>query len=279
MFSRASIVTFLAAAALTAVPASAMAAEVTCGQADPATGERVTGTLTLRDDSATTKVFRWHNGVKQLYLDYAVTGCTLAARPEDVTFAMNPATKSDGDDFPGDAVAPTPAPSAHRLSVRVAVDTGKLGAGSFSGVAEVGAPGLESAQTPVSASHTSAFWIPVLVAIFGGIWGVVTTVVLGNRASSIELTRTHEVLLVVLGLGVGAFAGLGTWLNQEVWTFWPNAVATAVAGYAAATTGNTLALIKVVSGQADEDDGRERADAARRPAGPPAPEPQPEPAV
>lgn len=261
MSARASIPTFLAAAALIAVPASATAAEVTCGQADPKTGDPVSGTLTLRDDSATTKVFRWHNGVKQLYLDYAVTGCALAARPADVTFTINPATRSDGDDFPGGAMTTTARPSAHRVAVHVAVDTKKLGAGSFSGVAEVGAPGVESAQTPVAASHTSAFWIPMVVAIFGGIWGVLTTVILGNRSSSIHLTDRHKLLLGVLGLGVGAVAGIGTWLNQDVWTFWPNAVATALAGYTAATTGNTLALIRVASGQ--EDDRRQAA-----PAGP-----------
>ena len=127
--------------------------------------------------------------------------------------------------------------------------------------AEVGAPGVESAQTPVAASHTSAFWIPMVVAIFGGIWGVLTTVILGNRSSSIHLTDRHKLLLGGLGLGVGAVAGIGTWLNQDVWTFWPNAVATALAGYTAATTGNTLALIRVASGQ--EDDRRQAA-----PAGP-----------
>src|SRR4051812_39184092 len=103
MFARASTLMFLATAALIAVPVSATAAEVRCGHADPKTGDPVTGTLTLRDDSATTKVFRWHSGVKQMFLDYAVTGCALAAGPADVTFALNPATRSDGDDFPGEA--------------------------------------------------------------------------------------------------------------------------------------------------------------------------------
>jgi hypothetical protein len=266
MPARAPILALLViAATAVALPASASAA--LCGATDARTGRSVTGTLTLDPDSVATKAFKRSTGTKQLYLNYRVAGCELAPTGPAPAVLIHPA-KGDGDDFPVGSLTPKDfVRQPGRVAFDVDVDLGKLRSGTFSGLAEVDVPGLDSALTPVAASHSSGPFWPLVLAILGALGGVVTTVLLGRRSSKMDLTPLQEGALLAAGVVAGVLAGIGTWVNQDVWMLWSsNFLGTLAAGYTFATTGTVLTLAKILSGE-EPDDPPARAPATPVPQG------------
>jgi hypothetical protein len=229
-----------------AAPTEATA--VVCGDRDPATKQVVNGVLTLNINSVTTKAFKRSTGTKRLYLDYRVDGCDIGLKAEAPQVLAHAA--AGGDDMPkGSWVARVSRMEPHRVALDLDVDLDALGAGSFASLMEVGANYLETVQTPISASHSSGPFPPLGLAIVGALVGVFFTVRLGRRTKRVVLTVKHELMLLAIGLGAGLLAGFGTWFNQDVWVFLSsNSLATLLAGYVTATTGNALALARVLSG-------------------------------
>jgi hypothetical protein len=241
-------------------PSGASAAKTpVCGSTDR-NGDRVLGSLTLDDNSSTTKAYGTAKGDRHLALLYSVTGCTLPPGAAITQDHVSILPAKDGVDLPG---APTvevsvDKPDATAVATTISLELDDLDPGTHGGIVRMHVPQyLHDSFTPISASRT-AWWLwPLLLGLAGAVAGVLWALGI-HFADSIgmKFSRLHGIVIGVLAIGAGLAAGYAYWDNQNVWTVGENGWATLVAGFTASTTGAlagvTAALFAPNSGGNEE---------------------------
>ncbi len=270
-------VAFLCGAVIAAASASAQVTQqpasdpTQCGQRNPQTGRLVRGALELSPDSDPGEVFKRRTGTADITLYFAVKGCEPSTNPDGVTLALR--SRKDTPQIPKAAVgladdtAPDQRPkievddSNSTLTVTLTASTDGFDPGTYTSQAEIRAPWLVTARSPVQLSRSvprADIWQIILLGVAGGLGSVIfyaMTTWGARQRSSVKLPRW--LLAGTLGAGAvaGAVAALLSWGQQDVWE-WDvgNWLPTLGDAFLAGSAGGVAVLLKAVFGALPKDD-------------------------
>jgi hypothetical protein len=219
-------------------------------------GSELNGALTLKAGESDIEVnAERKTSERRLIFVFDVENCSLPAGAEI-------SAKVRSSDVPPAAFGePIVEPERTVLTVQVPVKPAEFEPGKYSAVVSVGGPVASTSVSKVVLQRSeNRWWIPLLIAVIGGIvgviWAMYTAWLAVSSEAGKEKLKTRYLPLAVFGGVVGALLIYkATYLDSEVWETEFSTGATLFLGAATAAAGaSTVAAFTKVFGK--EEDGK-----------------------